>query len=70
MMRRVTARWHISDSNQSTECIVIKGVSGKEILVLVVPSRSPEVTDLLGLELGVDLMGWAVKSGSRNLENG
>ena len=37
--------------------------------MLVVTSSSPEVTDLLGPDLGVDLMRWAGKRRSRDLKD-
>lgn len=68
-MGRVTAGWHISDSDESTKSIIIKRVGGQEILVLVVSSRGPEVTDLLGFDASVDLVWRASKGRSRNLQN-
>ena len=69
MVRRVATRRHISDGDQRSEGVIVKRVSGKEVLVLVVTSRSPEVSDLLGADLGVDLMRGTRQWRSRDLEN-
>jgi hypothetical protein len=69
MMRRVATGRHIRDCNQCTERIVIQGIGGEEVLVLVVTSSSPEVADLLGPDLRVDLMWRAVQGWGRHLKN-
>lgn len=69
-MWRVAARRHISDGNQGAERIIIKRVRGKKVLVLVVTSGSPEVTNLLGLDASVDRMRRASQRRSRDLKDG
>jgi hypothetical protein len=56
VVRRVAARGYIGDGNQGAEGIIVKRVGGKKILVLVVTSRSPEVSNLFRADLRVDLM--------------
>jgi hypothetical protein len=70
MMRRVAARGYIGDGNQGAEGIIIERVGGKKVLVLVVTSRSPEVSNLLGTDLRVDLMRRALQWRSGDLQNG
>jgi hypothetical protein len=67
---RVATRGHIGDGNQSAEGLVVERVRGKEVLVLVVTSRSPKVSDLLGAKLRVDLVRWALQWRSWDLEDG
>jgi hypothetical protein len=51
MMRAVTAGWYIGDPQKSSKRRVVERVRSEEILVVVVTRGSPEVTNLLGLEL-------------------
>jgi hypothetical protein len=67
---RVTTRRHISDGNQGAKSVIVERVRGKKVLVLVVTSRSPEVSDLLGAKLRINLMRWAFQWRSGDLEDG
>ena len=69
MVRRVATRRHISDGDQRSEGVIVKRVSGKEVLVLVVTSCGPEIPNLLGAKLGVDRVRWAVKRRSWDLQD-
>lgn len=68
-MRRVSARRHISDGDQRTKGVVIQRVGGKEVLVLVVTGRSPKVPNLLGTDLRVDRVRWALQRRGRHLQD-
>ena len=68
-MRAVATRWHISDPQKSPERGVVERIRGKEILMIVVPGSSPEVADLLRLELLVADKRGALKWRSRNLQD-
>lgn len=70
MMRRVAARRHISDPQEGSEGVIIKRVRGKEVLVLVVTSTSPEVADLLRLDLLVPCERRALEGRSGDLQDG
>jgi len=70
VMRRVARGRYVCDSNQNAKCLIVERVRSKEVLVLVVTCRSPEVSDLLGTDLGVHRVRWALQRRSRNLENG
>jgi RNase P/RNase MRP subunit p30 len=53
VMRRVTRGGYVGDSNQSAKRLIVERVRSKEVFVLVITCRSPEVSDLLGTDLGV-----------------
>ena len=48
---------------------IVKTGGDKKVLVDVVSSTSPEVANLLRLNLGIDLKWWAVHRRGRDLEN-
>jgi hypothetical protein len=51
MVRIVTTGGHISHPQKGTESIIVQAISGKEVLVELVTRASPEVTNLLGLDV-------------------
>ena len=70
MVRAVARRRNIDYPEQSAEGIIIKTVGSQEVFVLVITCTGPEVSDLLGTDLGVHRVRWALQRRSRNLENG
>lgn len=71
MMWRVTAGWHISDGNELAKCVVIKRVSCKEVLVLIIASSCPEVSYFLGPEARVKSIVWrTIQCRCGDLEDG
>ena len=69
VVRVVATGGHISDVDQGAEGVIVQTVGGKEILVLLVTGTSPEVTNLLGLEV-TGSEGRAVHSSSGDLQDG
>ena len=51
MVWAVAAGRNISDPQQSPESVIVQTVGSQEVLVLVISSASPEVADLLGLDV-------------------
>ena len=66
-MRAVAAGWHVGDPQEGPERVIVERIGGKEVLMLVIASSSPEVTDLLGLDLLVARKRRAVKGRSGDL---
>jgi hypothetical protein len=69
VVRVVAAGGHIGDPEEGTKGIIVQTVGGKEVLVLLITGTSPEVTNLLGLDVA-GLEGGAVEGSSRDLQDG
>lgn len=69
MVRVVATGGHIRDVDQGAKGVIVQTVGGKEVLVLLVTGTSPEVPNLLGLEV-TGSEGGAVHSGSGDLQDG
>lgn len=69
MVRAVATGRNIGNPEKGTECIIVKGVGGKEVLVLVVTSTSPEISDLLRLDVLVARKWRRGKGRSRYLQD-
>jgi hypothetical protein len=68
MMRAVTRRGHINYSEERAKGIVIQTVGSQEVFVLVITCTSPEVSDLLWLDL-TSLPWGRLQRWSRNLKD-
>ena len=51
VMGIITAGWYISHPQKGSESIIVQAVCGQEVLVELVTGASPEVTNLLGLDI-------------------
>jgi hypothetical protein len=69
VVRVIATGGHIGDPEQSAKGVIVQTVGGKEVLVLLVTGTSPEVTNLLGLDVtGSERR--AVQSSSGDLQDG
>jgi hypothetical protein len=69
VVRVVAAGGNIGDPEEGTKGIIVQTVGGKEVLVLLVTGTSPEVANLLGLDVA-GLEGRAIKGSGGNLQDG
>lgn len=69
MVRVVATGGLIGDPEQGSKGVIVQTVGGKEVLVLLVTGTSPEVTNLLRLDV-TGSKGGAVHSSSGDLQDG
>jgi hypothetical protein len=69
MVRAIAAGWYVGDPQKGSKCRVVERVRSEEILVVVVTRGSPEVTNLLGLDLLVANKWGALKRRSGDLQD-